>query len=290
MESCIYEGRVVHARHGAVEHRFGYSLFMMYLDLDELPELIARHAVLSRAPFAPASFRREDHLDDAAMPLADAVRSRVESETGRRPTGPIRLLTQLRYWGYYFSPLNLFYCFDPSGEHLEAIVAEVSNTPWGERHCYVLCTANLEHREVSRKDPGAGYLNSSGSSPRAAALPPQAPDARLRFRHPKAFHVSPFMGMDAEYLWNLNLPGDRLKVSIESRRGDRAVFRAAMSLARREITGRHLSLTLLSYPAMTVKIIAAIYFEALRLWWKQCPYHPHPPKSEKPRPVLNRTG
>jgi len=248
MESCIYEGRVSHARLGTIEHRFQYRFFMLYLDLEELPSLLKRHWALSHAKVAPASFRREDHFGDPNKPLADSVRDLVESETGNRPQGPVRLLTQLRYWGYYFSPLNLFYCFDTQGEAVEAILAEVSNTPWGERHCYVLWEGNRTSADL------------------------------LRFRHPKSFHVSPFMGMDSEYRWKLNMPCELLSVGIESRRNDKPIFRAGMSLERREITDRQLTTTLLSYPVVTAKIVAAIYFEALRLWWKKCPYFPHPKK------------
>lgn len=258
MESCLYEGRVSHARLGTIEHRFQYSLFMLYLDLEELPRLVKHHWAMSYAKVAPASFRREDHFGDARVPLDDTVRNLVESETGRRPEGPIRLLTQLRYWGYYFSPLNLFYCFDSQGEVVEAIVAEVSNTPWGERHCYVLWEGNRQSAEP------------------------------LRFRHGKSFHVSPFMGMDAEYLWKLNVPDRQLAVGIESRRNDEPIFRAGMALQRREITGRQLTATLLSYPLVTAKIVAAIYFEALRLWWKKCPFFPHPKKSAGSAMPLSR--
>ena len=260
MESCLYEGRVSHARLGAIEHRFQYSFFMLYLDLEELPSLVKHHWPLSYAKVAPAAFRREDHFGDTRKPLGTTVRDLVESETGTRPQGPIRLLTQLRYWGYYFSPLNLFYCFDAEGETVEAIVAEVSNTPWGERHCYVLWDGN-----------------------RQSVKP-------LRFRHAKSFHVSPFMGMDAEYLWKLNVPSDRLTVGIESRRDDKPAFRAGMSLERREITGRQLTTTLLSYPVVTAKIVAAIYFEALRLWWKKCPYFPHPKTSDRSTQALSRAS
>jgi len=251
MESCIYEGRVGHARFDPVDHRFGYSLFMLYLDLDELPRLIDRHFALSRAKVAPAAFRREDHFGDPAVPLADAVRDAVEQQTGARPDGPIRMLTQLRYWGLYFSPLNLFYCFDRGGNEVQTVVAEVSNTPWGEKHCYVLSENN--------RRPGRG----------------------LRYRHPKSFHVSPFLGMDSEYLWTLSLPGEQLRVSIESRREQETLFRAGMSLARRELTPARLNWTLLKYPVVAGKILAAIYFEALRLWWKKCPYFPHPNKNSR---------
>ena len=253
MESCIYEGRVGHARFGPVDHQFGYSLFMLYLDLDELPALVERHWALSRAKVAPAAFRREDHFGNPAVPLADAVRRLVEQETGSRPEGPIRMLTQLRYWGLYFSPLNLFYCFNRDGSSVECVVAEVSNTPWRERHCYVLWAGN---RRSSRG---------------------------LRYRHPKTFHVSPFMGMDTDYLWTLNSPGEHVRVSIESRRADTPVFRAGMALKRCELTGYRLNATLLKYPMMAGRIVAAIYFQALRLWWKKCPLYPHPHKHSKSR-------
>jgi uncharacterized protein len=251
MQSCIYQGRVGHARIGPVDHRFGYLLFMLYLDLEELPELIDKHWALSRSKVAPAAFRREDHFGDPAVPLSDAVRSLVEEETGTRPEGPIRMLTQLRYWGLYFSPLNLFYCFDGAGTGVECVVAEVSNTPWRERHCYVLWSGNCRS--------GRG----------------------LRYRHPKTFHVSPFMGMDAEYLWALNPPGARLRVLIESRCAETPLFRAGMSLKRCALTGYRLNATLLKYPMMAGKIVAAIYFEAIRLWWKKCPFYPHPRKISK---------
>jgi len=260
MKSCLYEGRVSHARLGAIEHRFKYSFFMLYLDLEELPALVKHHWPLSYAKVAPAAFRREDHFGDANAPLDTSVRDLVQSETGNRPQGPIRVLTQLRYWGYYFSPLNLFYCFDSEGEVVEAIVAEVSNTPWDERHCYVLWEGNRQQAEP------------------------------LRFRHRKSFHVSPFMDMDADYLWKLNVPSDRLTVGIESRQNDKATFRAGMSLERREMTDRQLTKTLLSYPVVTAKIVAAIYFEALRLWWKKCPYFPHPKKSASSGQVLSRAS
>ena len=138
MFSRIYEGRVRHRRFSPARHRFGYGLSLLYLDLDELPQLLRGGHCLFRSRFSPGSFCRDDHLGDPGTPLADAVRELVVAETGDWPEGPVRLLTQLRRYGYYFSPLNLYYCFDPGGQAVEAVVAEVSNTPWQERHYYVL--------------------------------------------------------------------------------------------------------------------------------------------------------
>jgi hypothetical protein len=114
----------------------------MYLDLDELATLTAPGGLISTARFSTASFRRSDHLGDRGLPLAESVRQLVDERCGMRPEGPIRLLTQLRYFGYYFSPLNLFYCYDEEGLRIEAVVAEVNNTPWNEQHCYVLWQGN----------------------------------------------------------------------------------------------------------------------------------------------------
>ncbi len=263
MESCIYQGTVAHARHGSVAHRFRYSLFMVYLDLDELPGLLKRLSLLSAARFAPAAFRRSDHLGDAAQPLGESVRRLVEQQTGSRPDGPIRLLTQLRYWGHYFSPLNLYYCFPRDGGPPEALVAEVNNTPWGERHCYVLWDGNRVSTNRGDRDGGR----------------------QQRFRHAKAFHVSPFLGMDADYHWRITAPDSRLGVHIQSREAGRPVFDATLNLQRTPLSDRALAANLVRFPFMTIKIVGAIYFEAFRLWLKQAPFFPHPRKLASGNPA-----
>jgi DUF1365 family protein len=219
----------------------------MYLDLDELPQLLRSRLFLFSARFSPGSYCRNDHVGNPATPLSDSVRELVMAETGVRPEGPIRLLTQLRRYGYYFSPLNMYYCFDRDGRHVEAVVAEVSNTPWLERHCYVLWEGNRV-----------------------------GPADRFRFRHPKGFHVSPFMDMDFDYHWRLNEPAETLKVYLANHRGDERVFVADMVLHRRPLTRGQMLLTWLRFPWMTAQVVFAIYYQALRLWMKKCPYFPHP--------------
>jgi DUF1365 family protein len=258
MNSCFYEGRVMHRRHGEVEHRFRYSLCMAYVDLEELSSLVKRESFLSASRFAPASFLRRDHVGEPTQSLDSTIRELVSTETGNSPTGPIRVLTQLRYWGYYFSPLNLFYCFDRDGERVESIVAEVSNTPWKQKHCYVLWSGN---RRVGSEN---------------------------EHRHKKAFHVSPFQDMDAEYDWTLSSPGDHLTVLIRSRRSEQPVFDAAMSLRRRPWKRGTLPWMLVKHPVSTAKIVAAIYFEAFRLWLKNAPFYPHP--QLKARQARESTG
>ena len=138
MHSAIYEGTVRHRRFAPVRNQFTYRLFMLYLDLAELSDVFRGRVLWSTDHFNLAWLRRSDHLGDPAVSLDEAVRELIAERTGTRPMGPIRLLTHLRYFGHCFNPVSLFYCYDPAGERVETVVAEVSNTPWHERHCYDL--------------------------------------------------------------------------------------------------------------------------------------------------------
>jgi uncharacterized protein len=247
MHSCIYTGYVQHRRLSPAEHVFRYGLYLVYLDLEELPALLEGRYGLYQAGFSPASFNRTDHLGDPHASLADAVRGLVEERTGWRPVGPIRLLTLPRNWGYYFCPLCLYYCFDRSGQMVDAVVAEVSNTPWRERHCYVLWKGNRIGEP-----------------------------SQLRFRHPKGFHVSPFMEMDMLYEWHLHEPRAQLDVAISSFRGVGRLFDVSLVLKRRELSRWSMLRALARHPWMTGRVIQAIYWQAFRLWWKKCRYYPHP--------------
>ena len=258
MESCLYTGWVRHRRFQPAAHAFAYSGFWLYLDLAELDRVFRGRWFWSTSRFALARFRRNDHLGDPEVPLETSVRDLVESETSLRPEGPIRLLTHLRYFGYVMNPVSFYYCFSPDESRVQTVVAEVHNTPWGEEHCYILDKS---------QDLGAGEL--------------------MRFEHPKAFHVSPFMEMDYDYRWRLSEPGENLSVHIDNVRDGAKWFDVTFLLERRPITGFQLARVLLRHPFMTGKVTAAIYWQALRLWLKKIPFVPHPKhrETETTRPL-----
>ena len=239
-ESALYEGWVRHRRFEPIEHEFHYPLFMAYLDLSELPRIFDRRWLWSARRPNLAWFRRADYLGDPTQPLEQVVRDLVAERTGRRPSGPIRLLTHLRYLGHNFNPVSFYYCFDEDGETLAATVAEVTSTPWGESHCYVV-------------EPGAE---------------PEPIDKQL--------HVSPFMGMDHTYELDIGRPAKALAVSIKSRREGQLFFDAVLSMRRVELTGRAMARSLVRFPAITLMTLARIYGQALRLKLKGAELHRHP--------------
>ena len=251
MKSALYTGTIRHRRFSAARNEFRYRLFMSYLDLAELPSVFERRWLWSVRRPALAWFRRADYLGPPELPLDTAVRERVAMETGTRPRGPIRLLTHLRFFGHSFNPVSFYYVFDESDTRIEAIVAEITNTPWKERHAYVL--------------------------PVAPSMPPRA----MRFSFDKRFHVSPFMPMGLRYDWTLSAPGSGLHVHMENSRDGERIFDATLNLAREEITGGSLARALAQFPLMTARVTALIYWQALKLWFKRAPFHAHPDKQPR---------
>ena len=247
MHSAIYEGWVRHIRHKPARHAFQYRLFMAYVDLDELDQVFTGRWLWSTSRPAIARFLPTDHLDGSCDNLAEGIRALVRERSGLRLDGPVRLLTHLRYFGYIFNPISVYYCFDQGDETPRCYVLEVSNTPWKERVCYVL---PADHA----KSKGKGEL----------------------FDFEKEMHVSPFLSMDMSYRCWVSGPGERLSLSIEVLRENTAMLQTSLALARRPVNGPVLARSLLRYPLMTANVTFRIHFNALRLWMKGVKPLAHP--------------
>ncbi|MFC6841744.1 DUF1365 domain-containing protein [Xanthomonas theicola] len=251
MHSAIYSGWIRHRRYAPKALAFRYPIFLMYLDLAELEQVFARRWLWSVGRRNLAQFRRSDYLGDPAQPLDEAVRDRVQQHSGERPLGPVRMLTHLRYFGHCFNPVTFYYCHDAQ-LRLHSIVAEITNTPWRQRHAYVLPVAAARRH---------GSVHA--------------------WRLDKRFHVSPFMAMAHEYAWRCSEPGAQLRVHMDVLDAQPAArrFDATLVLQRREISGASLARTLLRYPAMSLQVVAKIHWQALRLWLRGNPVHDHPDHS-----------
>lgn len=250
MNSAIYTGQVQHRRFAPKAHHFSYQAFMMYLDLDELPTLFDKTAIWSYAKRNLAYFKRSDYFGDESKPLKSEILAKVAQEINQRPTGKVCVLTNMRYFGYCFNPVSFYYCYAADNTTLVAIVTHITNTPWGEDYAYV--------HDCKGKESGK----------------------LLNFNLHKDFHVSPFMPMDIQYDWQFSPPGERLSVYMQNRQasenGIYKMFDATLTLKRQALTPKTLNWMLLEYPFMTVKVIAAIYWQALQLWLKRIPFYAYP--------------
>lgn len=250
LDSAIYEGVVRHRRYTPIYREFSYNVFMVYLDLQDLDQVFNQSRWWSYKGFNLARFQRKDFLDGRDdTSLYDGVVNLVEQATGRRPCGPIRMLTNLRYFGFIINPISCYYCFDETGEKLETIVAEVTNTPWKQRRHYVL------------------EVNESSN------------ERKQQYTFAKTMHVSPFQPMNLVYRWSGMTPSKQLLVHIDVCKENDAVFDATMVLQHKPITTATMNSVLLRYPLMTVKVFASIYWQAMKLALNRIPFYSNPKAS-----------
>ncbi len=233
----IYSGRVRHRRLSPVEHSFEYTMFMAYLDVDRIPEMMSVSALAGYEKAALVSYRESDHFGDASFSLRQRLETNAVANGVSLPDGPIYLLTHLRYAGYCFNPISLYYFYSRGGGEPKVVMAEVHST-FGESHNYWL--------------PG---LRADGVT--------------------KALHVSPFNTMDNEYGFRLSAPSASLVAHIDSFRQGQKFFDATLTLDWMPWTAKNLRRSIFAYPFMTLKVIVAIHWQALKLFFKRMPFVPH---------------
>lgn len=240
--SAIYHGVVMHRRLRPRAHKLRYSIFNILFDLDELAELDRRLILFSRNRFNFFSFYDRDHGNDE-QPLREHVEGILNEHGLSIQGGPIRLLCMPRILGFVFNPLSIYFCFRRPGE-LAAILYEVNNT-FGERHYYV-----------------AGVAKTTGTMVAQASA--------------KRFHVSPFLPVDLQYRFRIAAPAEAISVSVHVHDAAGLLVAASLSARRMELTNRALSKTLVAYPLLTLKVVAGIHWEALKLWLKGIKVHTKP--------------
>ena len=247
MESALYVGKLRHRRFSPRAHDFSYPVFMSFLDIDHLPELLRVSPFSGYNRWNWTSYCERDHFGDPSMPLRARLAEDAAHHGITLPDGQIFLLTHLRYLGYVFNPVSFYYFYDRSGQ-LSLMMAEVNST-FGERHNYWFTSTNARESVAAK-----------------------------RYSTPKEMHVSPFMDMRLDYDWIFTPPNDRLVAHMNTVTAGKPFFDATLQLRRRPWNRRELHRVLAAYPLMTLRVIGAIHWEALRLWLKRIPVFTHPRK------------
>lgn len=247
LASGLYTGLVSHARLKPRKHRLAYRIFMLLIDLDELPLLKgpARLKTLGIGRFNLFGFDERRFGDGSGRPLKDQVEATL-AEAGLAAGGPIRMLAMPQVLGRAFNPLTVYFCHD-AHRTLSAILYEVNNT-FGERHCYLIPAPNAD---LIRQDCA------------------------------KAFYVSPFMDMELSYAFRILRPEARVLIAVDTADAEGLVLAASFVGERRELTDRELVRAWLTHPWMSLGVVAAIHWEALFIWLKGGKIRTRPAKPER---------
>lgn len=246
MNSCLYSATVMHHRLGPKPHRFHYRVFMFYIDLDELETLAARFLLFSRNAFNLFSFRDGEHLQlpaeapDRSKSTKEHIVAYLRENGITEPPHRIMLLTNLNVLGYNFNPVSFYFCFNRAGEAI-CSVAEVSNT-FREMKPYFLGQAHLSKSSF--------HLNTT-----------------------KYFYVSPFFDADMNFDFHLDVPGEKLKIRIDTFKQEERRFIATLTGHRKELSGSRLLWLGIRFPLIPLRIITLIHWNALLLWIKKLPFH-----------------
>lgn len=237
----LYIGEIEHRRFTPRENSFTYGVSYYFLDLEKASDMFNGKILFTFNKPGLLSFWEKDYLK------AQEVRETITDATGKESLGPIRILTNISYFGFCFNPVSFYYCYGVDGRTLEFIVSVITNTPWGEKHRRVF--------EFQNK-------------------------TKQVYEFSKDFHVSPFMPMEIDYTWVFENPDQRLSVFMQNRNPNESgvIFDSTLTLKREPLTKSAMVSAFLRFPFLTFKTVAAIYYQALKLYIKRVPVHTHPLK------------
>ena len=244
---AILEGRVHHQRSEPTEHQFDYALNLAAIRLDDINGFTHRSNLLRKDKPGVFTFQRADFHGPRHISIDQSVRNTVFQSTGAAIEGPILLVGMLRHFGHSFNPVSFYLCYNKAETAVEYIVAEITNTPWGQRYAYVL-----------------GPKQNTGTL------------THHIYDFDKLFHVSPFHGMQQKYHWEFTFTESDISICMKNIENEKCIFTATYAASFKTATRKSINALFYKFPAASLRAITLIYLNALKLRIKKIPFYEHP--------------